>query len=80
MSGAKAGGPAFPLHPDVSLKDEGWHGMSLLDYFAGQALAGIHARDCFDEGLATPEQRAGIAYIDAMAMLEARAAIAKAAL
>lgn len=47
-------------------------GMSLRDYFAGQALAGIHARDTYDPEQATPEQRARLAYLDADAMLLAR--------
>jgi hypothetical protein len=45
------GGPAFPV-PSVSWKEEdgkecvaiGTHGMTLRDYFAGQALAGITSR------------------------------------
>ena len=47
-------------------------GMSLRDYFAGQALAGMHGRDSFDSGQATPEQRASLAYIDADAMIAER--------
>lgn len=46
--------------------------MDLLDYFAGKALAGMHARDAFDPGQSTPEQRAKLAYIDARAMLAER--------
>lgn len=74
------GGPAFP-RPDVVWENQatGWQdgtqghpGMSLRDWFAGQALAGMHARDIFDEGQATPTQRATLAYIDADAMLAAR--------
>lgn len=34
------GGPAFPR---IYGPDGGWGGMTLRDYFAGQALAGIHA-------------------------------------
>jgi hypothetical protein len=47
-------------------------GWDLRDYFAGQALAGMHARDSFDDGQASPEQRARLAYIDADAMIAAR--------
>lgn len=41
------GGPVHPI-PEVRGPDgcglvEGWHGMSLRDWFAGQALAGICA-------------------------------------
>lgn len=38
MSDDKTGGPAFP-HP--ALADEGEPGMTLRDYFAGQALVGL---------------------------------------
>jgi hypothetical protein len=34
--------PAFPVHPEVR-DDEPHAGMSLRDYFAGQALAGYFA-------------------------------------
>ena len=47
-------------------------GMTLRDYFAARALQGMHSRDTFDPGQATPQQRAKSAYIDADAMLEAR--------
>lgn len=49
-----------------------YRGMTLRDYFAGQALAGMAARDSFDEGQATPLQRAKLAYIEADAMLVQR--------
>lgn len=69
------GGPAFPRdHGD----DGGWasapSGMSLRDYFAGQALNAIgpHAReDCTDEQLAALYARE--AYLVADAMLTERA-------
>jgi hypothetical protein len=47
-------------------------GMSLRDYFAAAALFGMNARDGFDPGQATPEQRASLAYIEADAMLAER--------
>jgi hypothetical protein len=56
------GAPVFQMQHDLRLRD----------WFAGQALTGMHARDEYDEGLATPQQRAKLAYIDADAMLEAR--------
>lgn len=38
----KAGGPAFPVSiPGCG--DNGWHGMTLRDYFAGQMLAAAYA-------------------------------------
>lgn len=72
------GGPAFPIvYRDESkpgvISQEIHVGMQLRDYFAAAALEGMHARDTFDLGLATPEQRASLAYIDADAMLKARA-------
>ena len=47
-------------------------GMTLRDYFAAKAMQGFAARDSHDAGLATPQQRAKLAYIDADAMLKAR--------
>lgn len=67
MADLKHGGPAFP-HARYAVT-----GMTLRDYFAGQALAGMHARDAYDAGTAAPKQRAAIAYIDADAMLAERA-------
>lgn len=73
------GGPAFPTGSGTL--SDGEHtaehiatepGMSLRDWFAGQALMGMHARDTFDDGQATPKQRARLAYIDADALLRAR--------
>lgn len=34
------GGAAFPAHSDAARANE-WHGMSLREWFAGQALAGL---------------------------------------
>ena len=45
---------------------------TLRDLFAAAALAGMHARDYYDEGQQTPEQRTRLAYIDADAALAAR--------
>ena len=47
-------------------------GMTLRDYFAAKVMQGFAARDSHDAGLATPQQRAKLAYIDADAMLKAR--------
>jgi hypothetical protein len=62
------GGAAFPTEDDLSYH----HGMSLRDYFAGQALAGILgcARDY--QGVYSNKARAGFAYEVADAMLAAR--------
>lgn len=59
--------PAFPAPLNYAAS-----GMTLRDYFAAQALSGMHARDSYDEGLATPEKRAALAYVEADAMLKAR--------
>jgi hypothetical protein len=53
------GGPAFPV-PEVRGPDgcgivEGAPGMSLRDWFAGQALAGILAGPCSREGASLSE-------------------------
>jgi hypothetical protein len=48
--------------------------MTLRDYFAAKAMQGMNARDGFDAGQASPEQRAKLAYIEADAMLKARKA------
>jgi hypothetical protein len=62
------GGPAFPAQDANN-----WYiGMSLRDYFAAKALEGMHARDTYDPGQSTPEQRAHLCYIDADAMLRER--------
>jgi hypothetical protein len=64
------GGRAFPGSGDEFAAD----GMSLRDYFAGQALAGFCAADTedFPEGGFTPTKIAALAYQYADAMLEAR--------
>ena len=66
-----SGGPAYPQVRGISVGDlPPFSGMSLRDWFAGMALSGMAARDVFDEGQATPQQRARLAYIDADAMLD----------
>lgn len=63
------GGPAFPVG---ELGVNGHYGMSLRDWFAGQALVGIFAyRAQHDVGL-VPREVAEDAYETADAMLEAR--------
>lgn len=68
------GGPAFPAHvtvgPDDTLYTSGdvEAGMSLRDWFAGQALAGLVTRGPYVDGKAVSAR----AYEVADAMLEAR--------
>jgi hypothetical protein len=64
----KDGGPAFPQFDDTDRRDRG---MSLRDWFAGQALA--NPRTFFEENShATPEDVALQAYAVADAMLAER--------
>jgi hypothetical protein len=69
------GGAAFPV-PDVFRPDghhamAGWYGMSLRDWFAGQALAGLLADD-LRNWTDWPDHPAIEAYKMADAMLTAR--------
>lgn len=64
------GGPAFPAHSDIIGHTEG---MTLRDYFAGQALAGLCANN---DGLIPichyPDKMSQLAYAAADAMLAVR--------
>lgn len=65
------GGPAFP-----SLLPGGTYclpGLSMLDYFAGQAMQGLLTADT--QSAMTCQKIASIAYKQAIAMLNAREAI-----
>lgn len=66
------GGPAFPSVPVSSETPEKYSGMSLRDWFAGQALAGYVAAQSDD---LEPGYYATIAYEIADAMLLARTAV-----
>ena len=76
----KDGGPAFPRHYGTSFSADretsNWHGgMSLRDYFAGQALAGFcaHLKHDGDDGpIWNPEGVVLGCYTLADAMLKAR--------
>ena len=86
MTSDKTGGPAFP---GESVVRNGMHntkrinnpGMTLRDYFAGQALAGILAGGFADtiphDDVNGGEDAAFFAYQYADAMIAARAALAK---
>ena len=75
---SKTGGPAFPGEQGHTL-DGTWNqtwepGMTLRDYFAGQALAGLCSSDISvgDASQTVCEVQADIAYAMADAMIEAR--------
>jgi len=67
------GGPAFPVNPHPNIHG-GSDGMSLRDWFAGQALAGIMPSDGRPDG---DQAKAYWAYAMADAMLRAREGGAK---
>jgi len=75
MSKIDNGGPAFPFsHKDITAEGGEFavyrHGMSLRDWFAGQALAGICASGPGTQW--TDARIASAAYAMADAMIEAR--------
>lgn len=71
MSDKPDGGPAFPsVQPAELPADKCNWGMTLRDYFAGQALAGILAKPSSEGWL--PVAAAACAFTIADAMLEAR--------
>lgn len=66
------GGPAYPCDINLS-QSEGWattSGMSLRDYFAGQAVIGLLMQDGYRHMGAAEQARA--AYAVANAMIAAR--------
>jgi len=68
------GGPAFPVTPtdrSGQIADT-FPGMTLRDYFAGQALAGIMASCCNQDNICSCESNARSAYASADAMLAYR--------
>lgn len=67
------GGAAFAcVGGDSEGRSHLQEGMSLRDWFAGMAMQGMMARDSFDPGQATPQQRAALAYLEADALLKSR--------
>lgn len=62
--------PAFPPNAGWRDNDPNCNGMTLLDYFAGQALAGLMTK--YPDTL-TPDELADYAYDIAQAMLPERA-------
>ena len=73
MNQKNNGGPGFPVHPDVR-DDEVHAGMTLCDYFAGQALAGLATSQDSDGTWrhGDPDEIACRAYQIANAMLRTR--------
>ena len=76
------GGPAFPVH-SVAWKEKGedrvaigTRGMTLRDYFAGQALTDVDVRIPMrdDDDIPSPRAIANYMYVIADAMLAAREA------
>ena len=63
------GGPAFPVPNDANVN--GQQGMTLRDYFAGQALAGMWTQPAAANGW-SDGQIAEWAYASADAMIEER--------
>lgn len=73
MSKHNNGGPAFPTEPNTQPGSYVHHGMSLRDWFAGQALGFVIATfDAYLPDKATPENFATESYRIADAMLAAR--------
>lgn len=68
MTEKNDGGPAFPLHE----RDDALKGMSLRDWFAGQALAGLYADSRVNS---SAEKAAEAVYKMADAMLKARESV-----
>ena len=67
----KAGGPAFPCHPDSAI-DSPYDGMTLRDYFAAKAMGSLLSTLALKNLDMTPENAAALAYKRADAMLKAR--------
>jgi hypothetical protein len=70
-------GPAFPTQNEGQIGPSTYHyeGMSLRDYFAGQALAGLCASACDSQSMSrtpAPQTMANRAYAYADAMLAHR--------
>lgn len=83
MDKVEDGGPAFPHRGDIQLGIMPTSGMSLRDYFAGQALAGMIASHDWTKNIALESKRDNVpavyalskaAYFAADAMLLARKA------
>jgi hypothetical protein len=67
------GGPAFPVSI-TGCGDNGWHGMSLRDYFAAQVMERMISLSVDADGGWHPDTVASGCYVLADAMLRARSA------
>lgn len=65
----RVGGTA---HPASNLDAGGVPGMYLLDWFAGQAIAGLMSPNLTDDEILSRKEAAGEAYLVAREMLRAR--------
>jgi hypothetical protein len=72
VSAINDGGPAFPVPEENRLSDGTYcnEGMTLRDWFAGQALAGLLGNSNY--GPPNSKEDANMAYLIADAMLKAR--------
>ena len=68
MLDEKEGGPAFPVPENVCINS----GMTLRDWFAGQALAGLLANRTADCEPWTYKDMASVCYLAADTMLQIR--------
>ena len=68
MNDIKNGGPAFPVYDDTHMYPTST-GMTLRDWFAGQALAGLSIANLWDK---QEDMITALAYRAADAMLAAR--------
>jgi hypothetical protein len=73
MSEKPDGGPAFPIPSGYEHKaNDGYCGMSLRDYFAGQALANSTLMDFDQWEVGNERDAARVAYIIADALIAER--------
>ena len=71
------GGPAFPLNGDNAFEDpwNQYHGMSLRDFFAAAALAGLYAARLVGGGDLHLGEAAELCFTQADAMLVEKAKV-----
>ena len=73
MSDTDTGGPAFPIDTNMEVSGQMYFGMTLRDYFAAKAMAGLLSRIGNDK-MNVHDVLAQRTYAIADAMLEAREA------